>query len=72
MINEQISEINKKYKSSHTRQTILPIPKIFHFYGTSILAELGDISNYSIARIIIKVVGVASYHYESSQCLTRL
>ena len=46
---------------------ILSIPGISHFSGTSILAELGDIGNYSKPSQIIKFAGVAPYHYESSQ-----
>ena len=46
---------------------ILSIPGISHFSGTSILAELGDICNYSKPSQIIKFAGVAPYHYESSQ-----
>lgn len=46
---------------------ILSIPGISHFSGTSILAELGDICNYTKASQIIKFAGVAPYHYESSQ-----
>ncbi|MFR3946467.1 MAG: transposase [Ruminococcus sp.] len=43
------------------------MPGISHFSGTSILAELGDICNYTKAAQIIKFAGVAPYHYESSQ-----
>lgn len=69
LINEQITEIDKKIEefSLKTNSPILTIPGISHFSGTSILAELGDISNYSDARKIIKAAGVAPYHYESSQ-----
>ena len=69
LINEQISEIDKKIEefSLQTNSPILTIPGISHFSGTSILAELGDISNYSSAKKIIKYAGVAPRHYESSQ-----
>ena len=69
LIHEQITEIDKKIEefSLKTNSPILSIPGISHFSGTSILAELGDISNYSNARKIIKAAGVAPYQYESSQ-----
>ena len=69
LINEQISEIDKKIEefSLQTNSPILTIPGISHLSGTSILAELGDISNYSSAKKIIKYAGVAPRHYESSQ-----
>lgn len=69
MIEEQLSEIDKKIEefSSQNNSPILSIPGISHFSGTSILAELGDICNYSKASQIIKFAGVAPYHYESSQ-----
>lgn len=69
LIHEQITEIDKKIEefSLKTNSPIFSIPGISHFSGTSILAELGDISNYSNARKIIKAAGVAPYHYESSQ-----
>ena len=56
LIKEQIAEIDKKIEefSITNNSPILSIPGISHFSGTSILAELGDIGNYS-------------YHYESSQ-----
>ena len=49
LIEEQLSEIDKKIEefSIQNNSPILSIPGISHFSGTSILAELGDISNYS-------------------------
>ena len=69
MIEEQLSEIDKKIEefSLQNNSPILSIPGISHFSGTSILAELGDISNYSKPSQIIKFAGVAPLHYESSQ-----
>lgn len=69
LINEQIAEIDKKIEefSIKNNSPILTIPGISHFSGTSILAELGDIGNYSKPSKIIKYAGVAPYHYESSQ-----
>lgn len=69
LINEQLAEIDKKIEefSIQNNSPILSIPGISHFSGTSILAELGDIHNYSKLSKIIKFAGVAPYHYESSQ-----
>ena len=69
MIEEQLSEIDKKIEefSLQNNSPILSIPGISHFSGTSILAELGNICNYTKASQIIKFAGVAPYHYESSQ-----
>lgn len=69
LINEQITEIDKKIEefSMKSNSPILSIPGISHFSGTSILAELGDISNYKKPSQIIKFAGVAPIHYESSQ-----
>lgn len=69
LINEQITEIDKKIEefSVKNNSPILTIPGISHFSGTSILAELGDISNYKKPSQIIKFAGVAPVHYESSQ-----
>ena len=69
LLEEQLSEIDKKIEefSLQNNSPILSIPGISHFSGTSILAELGDICNYSKAPQIIKFAGVAPYHYESSQ-----
>ena len=69
LLEEQLSEIDKRIEefSVQNNSTILSIPGISHFSGTSILAELGDICNYQKASQIIKFAGVAPYHYESSQ-----
>lgn len=69
LINEQIAEIDKKIEefSVQNNSPILSIPGISHFSGTSILAELGDICNYSKPSQVIKFAGVAPSHYESSQ-----
>lgn len=69
LINAQIAEIDKKIEefSLHANSPILSIPGISHFSGTSILAELGDIGNYSSAAKIIKFAGVAPYEHQSSQ-----
>ena len=69
LLEEQLPEIDKKIEefSLQNNSPILSIPGISHFSGTSILAELGDICNYSKASQIIKFAGVAPYHYESSQ-----
>ena len=69
LINEQLKEIDKKIEefSLQTNSPILTIPGISHFSGTSILAELGRISNYSCAKKIIKFAGVAPSEHESSQ-----
>jgi transposase len=69
LIKEQLKEIDKKIEefSIETDSPILSIPGISHFSGTSILAELGEISNYSKPSQIIKFAGVAPYEYESSQ-----
>ena len=69
LLEQQISEIDKKIEefSLQNNSPILSIPGISHFSGTSILAELGDVCNYTKASQIIKFAGVAPYHYESSQ-----
>lgn len=69
LINAQLNETDKKIEefSVENNSPILSIPGISHFSGTSILAELGDIFNYSKPSKIIKFAGVAPYHYESSQ-----
>ncbi|WP_270780893.1 transposase, partial [Holdemanella biformis] len=66
LIKEQIAEIDKKIEEFSIKNNS-PILMISHFSGTSILAELGDIGNYSKPSQIIKFAGVAPYHYESSQ-----
>ena len=73
MIEKQLSEIDKKIEefSLQNNSPILSIPGISHFSGTSILAELGDIRNYTKASQIIKFAGVAPYHYESSQFIAQ-
>ncbi len=69
LINDQLDEVDKKIEefSVQNNSPILSIPGISHFSGTSILAELGEINNYSTPAKIIKFAGVAPYHYESSQ-----
>lgn len=69
LLNEQIAEIDKKIEefSIQTNSPIIAIPGISHFSGTSILAEIGDIHNYTKPSEIIKLAGVAPLHYESSQ-----
>ena len=69
LIEKQLSETDKKIEefSLQNNSPILSIPGISHFSGTSILAELGDICNYTKASQIIKFAGIAPYHYESSQ-----
>ena len=69
LLEEQLSEIDKRIEefSVKSNSTILSIPGISHFSGTSIIAELGDICNYKKSSQIIKFAGVAPYHYESSQ-----
>lgn len=68
-LNDQIKEIDKKIEEFSIRlnSPILSIPGISHFSGTSILAELGDINNFTDHRQIIKYAGVAPLVYESSQ-----
>lgn len=69
LLEDQISEIDERIEefSIQNNSTILSIPGISHFSGTSILAELGDICNYSKPSQIIKFAGVAPYHYQSGQ-----
>lgn len=73
LLEEQLSEIDKRIEefSVKSNSTILSIPGISHFSGTSILAELGDICNYQKSSQIIKFAGVAPYHYESSQYMAQ-
>ena len=69
LINKQLEEIDKKIEefSKQANSPITSIPGISHFSGTSILAELGDINNFSNHKQIIKYAGVAPSTYESSQ-----
>lgn len=69
LINRQLEEIDKKIEefSKQVNSPILSTPGISHFSGTSILAEIGDINNFSNYRQLIKFAGVAPYVYESSQ-----
>lgn len=69
LIHAQLDEIDKKIEefSCKTNSPIISVPGISHFSGTSILAEIGDIGNYSKASKVIKLAGVAPYEYESSQ-----
>lgn len=69
LINNQLEEIDKKIEefSLQANSPILSIPGISHFSGTSILAEIGDINNFSSHKQIIKYAGVAPLTYESSQ-----
>lgn len=48
LLEEQLSDIDKRIEefSVQNNSTILSIPGISHFSGTSIIAELGDICNY--------------------------
>lgn len=73
LLEKQLSEIDKRIEefSVKNNSTILSIPGISHFSGTSILAELGDICNYQKSSQIIKFAGVAPYHYESSQFMAQ-
>ena len=69
LLNDQLKEIDKKIEefSTDLNSPIISVPGISHFSGTSILAEYGDIFNYSKPSKIIKAAGVAPFHYESSQ-----
>lgn len=69
LIQEQIAEIDKKIEefSLQMNSPILTIPGVSHFSGTSILAELGEICNYSSAAKVIKFAGLAPYEHQSSQ-----
>lgn len=59
---KKIEEFSYKINSP-----IISIPGISHFSGTSILAEIEDICNYSKASKLAKLAGVAPYEHESSQ-----
>lgn len=67
LINVQISEVDKKIEefSVQNNSPILTIPGISHFSGTSILAELGDLRNYSKASQVIKFAGVSPFSAHS-------
>lgn len=69
LINNQLEEIDKKIEefSKQTNSPITSIPGISHFSGTSILAEIGDINNFSNHSQIIKYAGMAPSTYESGQ-----
>lgn len=69
LINNQLEEIDKKIEefSKQANSPITSIPGISHFSGTSILAEIGDINNFSNHSQIIKYAGVAPSTYESGQ-----
>ncbi len=69
LLKEQLKEIDKKIEefSRQTNSPILSIPGISHFSGTSILSEVGEISNFTNHKQIIKYAGVAPLTYESSQ-----
>ncbi|MBR5614380.1 MAG: IS110 family transposase [Clostridia bacterium] len=73
LLEEQLFEIDKRIEefSVQGNSTILSIPGISHFSGTSIIAELGDICNYQKSSQIIKFAGVAPYHYETSQYMAQ-
>lgn len=68
ILDRQINEINKKIEefAQNNNSPILSIPGISYFSGISILAELGDLHNYSKASQIIKFAGVAPSKYKSS------
>ncbi|MGM9970430.1 MAG: IS110 family transposase [Anaeroplasma sp.] len=69
MISSQIEELDKKIEDLAITQdsSITSIPGISITSGTSILAELGDISNYSNAGKLIKFAGVNPYISESGE-----
>ena len=69
LINSQIEELDKKIEELAITQasSITSIPGISIITGTSILAELGDISKYSNAGKVIKFAGVNPYISESSK-----
>ena len=69
LINSQIEELDKKIEELAITQdsSITSIPGISKISGTSILAELGDISKYSNAGKVIKFAGVNPYISESGK-----
>lgn len=69
LINSQIEELDKKIEELAITQdsSITSIPGISIITGTSILAELGDISKYSNAGKLIKFAGVNPYISESGE-----
>lgn len=69
LINSQIEELDKKIEELAIIQdsSITSIPGISIISGTSILAELGDISKYSNAGKLIKFAGVNPYISESGE-----
>ena len=69
LINSQIEELDKKIEELAITQasSITSIPGISIITGTSILAELGDISKYSNAGKVIKFAGVNPYISESGE-----
>lgn len=66
LMHAQLDEIDKKIEESSYKinSPITSIPRISHFFGASILAEIGDIGNYSKASKIIKLSGHAPYEYK--------
>ena len=69
LINSQIEVLDKKIEELAITQdsSITSIPGISIITGTSILAELGDISKYSNAGKLIKFAGVNPYISESGE-----
>lgn len=69
LIQSQLKELEKKIEDLAITQesSITSIPGIGIISGTSILAELGDISNYENAGKIIKFAGVNPYISESGE-----
>ena len=69
LINSQIEELDKKIEGLAITQesSITSIPGIGIISGTSILAELGDISKYENPGKIIKFAGVNPYISESGE-----
>lgn len=69
LLNSQIEELDKKIEDLAITQesSITSIPGIGIITGTSILAELGDISKYDNAGKIIKFAGVNPYISESGE-----